>query len=211
MGISERKERAKTELRQTIIEAAKQLFVADGYEKTTIRNIADKIEYSPATIYLHFTDKDDLLFSVHEVAFMQFFEALAPCMLIANPRERLLNMGQIYVQFAYQNPELYGLMFMDTAPMNRLNINDEKWVCGQKTHELLTHTVNQCFTHEPLSTHQLDIITMSIWSYIHGITSLGIRDRFCVINEYNQDLHTLIADSIQFMLDRFIPNTNNGK
>jgi AcrR family transcriptional regulator len=53
MGISDRKEREKQEMKQLIIDAAMRMFVEDGYEKTSIRNIADKIEYSPGTIYLY--------------------------------------------------------------------------------------------------------------------------------------------------------------
>ena len=60
MGIAERKEREKMEMHDRILQAATVMFLEDGYEKTSIRNIADKIEYSPATIYLYFKDKDEL-------------------------------------------------------------------------------------------------------------------------------------------------------
>src|SRR4030042_358073 len=60
MGISERKARARKDLRQQILETAEELFVRDGYEKVTMRKIAGRIEYSPTTIYHHFTDKGEL-------------------------------------------------------------------------------------------------------------------------------------------------------
>jgi AcrR family transcriptional regulator len=50
MGISERKERERQEMRERIIEASMKMFIEEGYEKTSIRNIAEKIEYSPATL-----------------------------------------------------------------------------------------------------------------------------------------------------------------
>ena len=43
-------------MKRKILEAAKALFLDQGFEKTSIRNIADAIEYSPSTIYLYFKD-----------------------------------------------------------------------------------------------------------------------------------------------------------
>ena len=65
MGILERKERDKLEMRLMILEAAKEVFVSEGFEKASIRAIAERIEYSPATIYLYFKDKNDLLFEIY--------------------------------------------------------------------------------------------------------------------------------------------------
>jgi AcrR family transcriptional regulator len=205
LGITERKVREKEELRQTIIEAALKIFVNEGYEKTSIRSIADSIEYSAGTIYLHFKDKDELLFAVHEVAFKQFFEKMAPLILITEPRERLLQMGQVYLRFAIENPELYGLMFMDKAPMNCLEITDDAWVSGQMAHNLLKSTVAQCFENEGHNEFEIDILTITVWSYIHGLSSLTIRDRFCIMNEKGYDLSEMSSKSIEIILNKFLP------
>jgi AcrR family transcriptional regulator len=205
VGITERKIREKTELRQIIIDAALKIFVNEGYEKTSLRNIAESIEYSPGTIYLHFKDKDELLFAVHEVAFTKFFELMAPLLLINDPKERLLQMGHIYIRFAYDNPELYGLMFMDKAPMNCLETSDGAWVSGQMALNLLRTTVTQCFEDLNLNEFEIDVYTTSIWSFVHGLTSLGIRDRFCVLKEKNYELDKMIQKSLELMLDKFLP------
>jgi AcrR family transcriptional regulator len=207
MGITERKVRAKEELRQTIIDAAMEIFVKEGYEKTSIRNIADSIEYSPGTIYLHFKDKDELLFAVHEVAFTKFFQEMSPLLLVPNPRERLLQMGEIYIRFAYENPELYGLMFMDKAPMNCLLTTDGSWVKGQQTLNLLRTTVEQCFQAQYLNEVDVDVYTMTIWSCVHGLTSLGIRDRFCVLKDKNYEMDEMIKQSLELMINTFLPQS----
>ena len=69
MAIKERKEREKQDMRNLIIESATQLFLKQGYDKTSIRSIAEDIEYSPATIYLYFKDKDEIFYVIHENAF----------------------------------------------------------------------------------------------------------------------------------------------
>jgi len=60
MGLKERKERDKLEMKDRILQSAHQLFVEKGFEQVSIRNIAEAIEYSPATIYLYFKDKDEI-------------------------------------------------------------------------------------------------------------------------------------------------------
>ena len=205
LGITERKERAKTELRHTIIDATLKVFVEEGYEKTSLRNIAEQIEYSPGTIYLYFKDKDELLFAVHEVAFGRFFEAMAPLMKIEKPRERLLKMGEIYLKFAYDNPELYGLMFMDKAPMNSLQLTDSSCDCGLNTLDLLRKTVQQCLNSKEVTQEDIELNTISIWSYVHGLTSLGIRNRFCILDERGYQIDDLTSKSLKLMLDKLIP------
>ena len=57
MGIKERQVRQKEVLRQDILDAARDLFIEEGYENTSMRKIAERIEYSPTTIYYYFKDK----------------------------------------------------------------------------------------------------------------------------------------------------------
>ena len=56
MGILERKEKQKLEIRKLILDASMKLFVEEGFDNVTIRRIADLIEYSPTTVYLYFKD-----------------------------------------------------------------------------------------------------------------------------------------------------------
>src|SRR5579885_2671118 len=69
MGVKERKAREKRYLRQEILDAASELFVKEGYENVSMRRIADRIEYSPTTIYLYFKDKAELLESICKATF----------------------------------------------------------------------------------------------------------------------------------------------
>ena len=64
MGVTERREREREEVRTKILDAARDLFTSEGYEKVTMRRIAEAIEYSPTAIYLHFEDKEDLVLAL---------------------------------------------------------------------------------------------------------------------------------------------------
>ena len=65
MGIEERKERERKMRRQQIMDAAKKVFASKGFGGATMENIAEEAEFSPATLYLYFKNKDDLFASLN--------------------------------------------------------------------------------------------------------------------------------------------------
>ena len=69
MGIKERQERDREAVRRSILDAARELFVAEGFQNVSIRKIAERIEYSPAAIYGYFPSKDDIFFALAEEVF----------------------------------------------------------------------------------------------------------------------------------------------
>src|SRR5262245_39054027 len=69
MGIKERHERDREAIKRAILDAARNLFVSEGYQNVSIRKIAERIEYSPAAIYGYFSSKDDIFFALAEEGF----------------------------------------------------------------------------------------------------------------------------------------------
>src|SRR2546427_9900091 len=76
-AIRHRQAQEKQDLRQAILTAAGELFLEQGYERFSLRKVAERIGYSPTTIYLYFRDKDDLLFTVVDEGFERFGHQLA--------------------------------------------------------------------------------------------------------------------------------------
>ena len=204
MTISNRKERQKEELRGKILEAARALFIEQGFEATSIRNIAERIEYSPTTIYLYFKDKDDIFYALHLEGFVllnQYFRALQN---VDDPFERLKAITRAYCSFAVENPELYDLMFISRSPMNALtDRNDEKWEEGNKAFGALTGTIQQCMEQGYFKGMDPEILSFTCWSMVHGICSLHIRGRCSVISEENQEhLCDKAASTVIEMLEK---------
>jgi AcrR family transcriptional regulator len=112
MGITERREREKEEVRKKILDAARELFATEGYDRVTIRRIAEAIEYSPTTIYHHFEDKDDLVRALCYADFGRLLEAMQLVPTPADPVEAIRQLGRAYVAFALRNPNQYRFMFM---------------------------------------------------------------------------------------------------
>src|SRR5437667_7503849 len=106
MGVKERRARQKKFLRQEILDAASELFVRDGYENVSMRRIADKIEYSPTTIYIYFKDKAELLEQVCKETFGRLVQRLSKIMeQPGDPVERLKRGLIAYIEFGLANPD----------------------------------------------------------------------------------------------------------
>jgi AcrR family transcriptional regulator len=192
-------------LRSKILDAAKELFIERGFESTSIRNIAERIEYSPTTIYLYFKDKDDIFFALHQEGFVllnQYFKSLQN---VADPFERLKAITRSYIAFALENPEIYDLMFISRSPMNALtkDRDDEKWEEGNKAFGALSNTVIECIQQGYFRGMDPEILSFTCWSMVHGICALEIRGRCSVISELNQvNLSKKAGDTIIEMLER---------
>ncbi len=81
MGTAERRERDRNEMREAILAAAMKLFLDESFEKTTMRRIAQAIEYTPGALYSYFKDKDEILFALHQRGFDQLFAMQAPALV----------------------------------------------------------------------------------------------------------------------------------
>lgn len=183
MGILERKEREREEMRRLIVDGARHLFVQNGYEKVSIRNIAEAIEYSPATIYLYFKDKNEILYAVHQQAFSKMMEEFRPIFALEDPFERLVEMGRRYINFAVENPELFDIMFIVTAPMEALECREDIWSEGRIAFNLLVQVVQDCIKAGVLHADDAEVAAMMIWSNIHGYTALFLRKRMMMFSE----------------------------
>ena len=200
MGILERKERDKQEMRLMILETAKEVFIEEGFEKASIRAIAEKIEYSPATIYLYYKDKNELFFAVHELGFDKLLEEMRDAIEgITDPFEELRRRGYAYMKFAFENPEMYDLMFILNAPMDTLK-EEENWNSGHKCFALLCETLQRGIDAKQLKLKEVEIAAMSIWSFMHGMVSLKIRNRFKKFNEQT-DIQQLMTASLEQMIE----------
>jgi AcrR family transcriptional regulator len=195
MGIPERKEREKEELRERILSAAKMLFLEKGVEKTSIRNIADQIEYSPGSIYHYFKDKNEIFHALHQGGFQQLMSRMEVLATVSNPMERLKRMGSIYVEFALENPDMYDLMFIKEAPMDHVfNSNDEQWKEGFGTFNFLRTTIKQCIHDGYFRGHEEEALSFLVWSTVHGMVSLHIRRRCDVVLAQRQS--TIVKDGL---------------
>lgn len=201
MGITERKEKQKTELKKMILDASMKLFIEEGFDKVSIRRIADLIEYSPTTVYLYFKDKNEILFHLHQEGFRKMQEYNQNLQQIANPLLRLHKMGENYLHFGLENPEYYDLMFLQSAPMEAMLCmsSDSEWEEGDKALDQLKVILTECMEKELIVKGDVNAVAMVIWGMVHGLVSLAIRRRFDKLIPENQ-IYPMMEQSLNWLL-----------
>src|SRR3954469_13214967 len=111
MGTKERRDRERQELRQAILMASRDIAAREGWQSVSIRKVAERIEYSPPTIYEHFTSKEALLLELMREGFRLLMERVqAGSSSAAAPDARLRAVALAYWNFAWDYPELYQVM-----------------------------------------------------------------------------------------------------
>ena len=179
MGITERREREREEVRAKILDAARDLFARDGYEAVTMRKIAEAIEYSPTAIYLHFKDKESL---VRELCLTDFDALARAFQRIArepDPLERLRKVGLAYADFALEHPNHYRLMFMTPHPAA---VKDDEETARRKgnpeadAYAFLLATVAEAIEKGLLRPELKDpnLVSQAAWAVVHGVVSLHV-------------------------------------
>jgi AcrR family transcriptional regulator len=177
MGIAERKEREKEEMRKAILDVAFEMFLKDGYTGTSLREIAKKIEYSPATIYLYYKDKEALFFDIQVKCFQQLVQSYRKVVEIKNPLERLREMGHVYMKHNMKNPQSFNLMFLHEAPMEAFKREDRMEKYGNAV-GLLRETVRECIKEKLIKEKEEMIVRMQAWGLTHGLTTLFVRKSY---------------------------------
>jgi AcrR family transcriptional regulator len=201
MGIPERKEKQKLEIKKQILEASMKLFVEEGFGNVTIRRIADLIEYSPTTVYLYFKDKDEIFESLHDEGFQKMQEFNHSLSSIQNPLLRLHKMGENYIQFGMENPEYYNLMFILGEPMKKISGPGCEWKSGDVAIDRLKATVTECMEKGYLAKGDPHLVSLAVWSFVHGLVSLAIRQRLEKFVEPPEMIQPTMQQSLNWLIN----------
>src|SRR5258708_26948793 len=120
MGVQEGRDREKARIREEILDAARTLFVKEGYEHVSMRKIAEKVEYAPGTIYLYFQDKAEILERLCEETFSKLAQKIHAINTDpSNPLDGLRRGLRTYVQFGIDNPNHYIVAFVQAKQIPR--------------------------------------------------------------------------------------------
>jgi AcrR family transcriptional regulator len=187
MGVQERRAREKSETREKILDAARELFVSEGYEGVTMRKVAEKIEYSPTAIYVHFADKEDLFRQLCTEDFRKLGEGFQQVLAAADPAERLRLIGSSYIQFGIHYPNHYRLMFMTPRPDcpdphgegHCQGLDVEKGNPEEDAYAMLKLAVEDGIRagifRDGLA--DVELIAQTLWASVHGLISLEIAKK----------------------------------
>lgn len=176
MAHVQRREREKAEFRDLVLKAARKIVLREGFDGLSMRKIADAIEYAPGTIYLYFESREAIAHELCRQGFAQLLAALSPAAAIADPEERLRDVGIRYVEFGLKNAETYRLIFMEDAKYaDAIFKSDGENDPGDLALGLLVQAFAELQAQGRIrSTASPQTLAEAFWAMGHGIVSLKI-------------------------------------
>jgi AcrR family transcriptional regulator len=180
-------------LREEILEAAERLLIQTGDEEAvSIRAVADAVGVTPPSIYLHFEDKNALIFDVCERQFERLDRVMEDAATASeDPLESLRLRGKAYVRFGMDNPEQYRILFMGKPAASPPGFDQER-LRGIASFDHLVGAVQACVDAGAIPPSDAFFVALGMWIAVHGLTSLliakpdfpwpdpeGLVDRFC--------------------------------
>ena len=213
MGIKERQERDREAVRRGILDAARDLFVAEGYDNVSIRKIAERIEYSPAAIYSYFPSKDDIFFSLAQEGFRLLGdpggeEALERRQGLT-PLARVRTVFWRLYEFSREHPEYFALMFVDRA-VPRISREYERFAFAHEMKRHVAEEIQRCIDAGELPATVSPLVAMRLLtSGILGIVVMRLTDRLAP-EENADDLASDALDTILAGLQSGLPLKSRG-
>jgi AcrR family transcriptional regulator len=181
MGIKERQERDREAVRRSILDAARELFVAEGFQNVSIRKIAERIEYSPAAIYGYFASKDDIFFDLAEEGFRMLGDSAParhdPRMPQAPPLERVRALFWRLYEFSRDQPQYFALIFVDRS-VPRISREYERFAFARDRKQHIVEELQACIDAGELPTTLNTSAAMrALMVGVLGVAVLRLSDR----------------------------------
>ena len=194
MGVKERQERDREQVRRSILDAAQELFVAEGYRNVSIRKIAEKVEYSPAALYSYFPSKDALFFALAEEGFRKLFEFTnEPIATSSDPLTAIRSGFLRYYQFSREHPEYFELMFIDRS-VPKISHEWERFDFVQQMIEEVCAVIKRGIDEGVFpSDTDPDVAFHILWAAVHGPATVAVCDRLAP----DEDPDALARDTLE--------------
>ncbi len=175
MGIAERKQRQKAELREQILGAARDIVLKEGFGGLSMRKLADAVEYAPATLYLHFQNRDEIARELSRRGFQELLAFFEPVAGIAEPLERLRAVAEAYVRFGMSHPETYRLIFMEDPKFTSAVLHGGPDDPGARAFGVLAIAFEELAAQGRLAADANPARLAEVfWAGVHGVVSLKL-------------------------------------
>ena len=194
MGIKERQERDREAVRRAILDAARDLFVHEGYQNVSIRKIAERIEYSPAAIYGYFPAKDDIFFALAEEGFRLLHgDPPAEIDSSTDPLDDIRAMFWRLYQYSVEHPQYFALMFVDRS-VPRISKEYERFAFAREMKAHLVSQIERCIEQGALpSGLDAGVAMRLLMTGLLGIAVMRLSDRLAP-EENAEDLARDVLD-----------------
>ena len=217
-----RREREREKLRERIMDVAREMFLCEGYEAVTLRNIALAIEYTPGYIYTLFKDKQELIEAILHKDTENLRTHLLRCLTHGNPVEQIIEMARHYSEWAITHPNHYRLMLFPPPAWSEQKLNLDRQVpvpLEQEALNVLTELVMEAIRRGQIKKKFSDprLVAATLWAGIIGAVlieisidpkgRLGVAGRSSAFNDRFDTLREVFLEG--FLEERSVEGDND--
>ncbi|MCV7226496.1 TetR/AcrR family transcriptional regulator [Mycolicibacterium komossense] len=171
MAIEDRREREKAARRRLIIETARRLAEAEGWDAVTTRRLSTEIEYSQPVLYKHFAGMEHIADAVAIDGFVELGEVTRAARSdTGTAGDVLTRIGHAYLDFARDNPAVYDAMFTRSTSFRfaALDTPPELTAAFSELRQAVSLVVDE---------QHADTLTEVLFAALHGLVTLSRADR----------------------------------
>ena len=196
MGIKERQERDREAVRRSILDAARDLFVTEGFQHVSIRKIAERIEYSPAAIYSYFPSKDDIFYALAEEGFRLLGDPAGASAHGRTPLDRVRAIFWRIYEFSREQPQYFALMFMERS-VPRISREYERFAVARTRKQQVTAAIQACIDSGDLPRSVKPLVALRVlMAGLLGIAAMRLSERLAP----GENADDLAADALDVTL-----------
>jgi AcrR family transcriptional regulator len=165
----QRRHRQREEARRSILDATESLLVEEGYEKFSMRRLADRCGYTAPTIYHYFGDKPGLIDTLLDERFGRLLVRLRRVPRAPDAADNLLELARAFIRFGLRHPTHYRLL---TTPRGNGATPPPS---AERSREILEGPLRELHQQGRLVCADLEAVIQSLWALTHGLISLRIH------------------------------------
>lgn len=180
MGIAERRQSERENIRKKIINAASEILSKEGYESLSIRKIANNIEYSPGVIYHYFKDKAEIVACVVEEGYGAILKNISGIEIDGeNPDRTMVDTLKLYIELMLKTPEQFKAILMNDIEgiQEKVNVLEEGISKKRKSIKLLCDLIAVCIQKGKFRDMDVELTAQVIWTSTHGLISRLILEK----------------------------------
>ncbi|MFW6313125.1 MAG: TetR/AcrR family transcriptional regulator [Spirochaetota bacterium] len=192
----ERSEAEQRELRDRILAAAEAILVEKGPDKLSVRGIARRISYAPASLYYYFPDKDSIITAILARGAQRIGEAITRAIEAASdPLDGVRRAFRAYVDLSLERPALARLVYLAKRPGPT---NLREGASGRNPNLVrLAELAREAQREGTVGDIDVDLVVRSLWTAAQGLVIRLVLDEV----EAGEERDRLIAGYLDLLLN----------
>ena len=210
MGFDERKKRVIEIRRNDIIEAAERVIFANGYDNSSMDDIARAAEFSKRTLYVYFSSKEQIYFAIMVKGYRLLLDKLDSAFATwssGNALERIRRIGMILHSFSVEHADYFkAIMEYENGEMDfvySMSDNDKKecYALGERLYEYLIDAIRDGIEEGTIKKDlDVDKTALVLWSSIVGVFSTANKKAKYLIEYHATSPEELVEGAFSFLI-----------